>query len=79
MGAVHGAFCRLLNWLASRHDWWPYVMPPRSHCVYSWWQLAEPLACCLLQSGGGRFCQKCQCYKPPRCHHCRVCHQCVLR
>jgi palmitoyltransferase len=26
-----------------------------------------------------RFCQKCNAYKPPRAHHCRVCQKCVLR
>ena len=26
-----------------------------------------------------RFCQKCNAYKPPRAHHCRVCQECVLR
>lgn len=26
-----------------------------------------------------RFCQKCNGYKPPRAHHCRVCQRCVLR
>lgn len=32
-----------------------------------------------LQSGESRFCKKCNCYKPPRSHHCRVCGRCVLR
>ncbi|GMH42148.1 hypothetical protein BSKO_10067 [Bryopsis sp. KO-2023] len=30
-------------------------------------------------TGGARYCQKCDHYKPPRCHHCRVCKRCVLR
>ncbi|KAL3134915.1 hypothetical protein ABBQ32_007880 [Trebouxia sp. C0010 RCD-2024] len=31
------------------------------------------------KSGESRFCKKCNCYKPPRSHHCRVCGRCVLR
>lgn len=27
----------------------------------------------------GRWCKKCQGWKPPRCHHCRKCGRCVLR
>lgn len=30
-------------------------------------------------SGGRRFCKWCQRYKPDRCHHCRICKQCVLK
>ena len=26
-----------------------------------------------------RFCQKCNLFKPPRCHHCSVCGMCRLR
>ncbi|KAI8342988.1 DHHC palmitoyltransferase-domain-containing protein, partial [Chlamydoabsidia padenii] len=26
-----------------------------------------------------RFCKTCQVYKPPRAHHCRYCHRCVLK
>ncbi|KAI9302543.1 DHHC palmitoyltransferase-domain-containing protein [Cunninghamella echinulata] len=26
-----------------------------------------------------RFCKSCQCYKPPRTHHCRYCGRCVLK
>lgn len=33
----------------------------------------------VKQSGERRFCQKCNKYKPDRCHHCRVCNSCVLR
>lgn len=33
----------------------------------------------VKQSGKRRFCQKCNKYKPDRCHHCRVCNSCVLR
>uniref|UniRef100_A0A914W6M9 Palmitoyltransferase n=1 Tax=Plectus sambesii TaxID=2011161 RepID=A0A914W6M9_9BILA len=29
--------------------------------------------------GSMRFCEKCQCVKPDRCHHCSVCGQCVLK
>lgn len=29
--------------------------------------------------GGARYCKKCNQYKPPRSHHCRVCERCVLR
>lgn len=28
---------------------------------------------------GPRFCKKCECYKPPRSHHCKHCGKCVLR
>ncbi|KAK7695072.1 hypothetical protein QCA50_002262 [Cerrena zonata] len=28
---------------------------------------------------GPRFCRTCECYKPPRAHHCRQCKRCVLR
>ena len=31
------------------------------------------------KDGGARYCQKCQAFKPPRSHHCRVCQRCVLR
>uniref|UniRef100_A0A0C9QWU6 S-acyltransferase n=1 Tax=Wollemia nobilis TaxID=56998 RepID=A0A0C9QWU6_9CONI len=26
-----------------------------------------------------RYCNKCENYKPPRCHHCRVCQRCILK
>ncbi|KAI9174053.1 hypothetical protein LWI28_011203 [Acer negundo] len=28
---------------------------------------------------GIRFCQKCNRFKPPRCHHCSVCGRCILK
>lgn len=31
------------------------------------------------KGGAARVCQKCQCAKPPRAHHCRQCGRCVLR
>lgn len=31
------------------------------------------------EQGGPRSCKWCKCYKPDRCHHCRVCGVCVLR
>ncbi|TFK26647.1 palmitoyltransferase PFA4 [Coprinopsis marcescibilis] len=30
-------------------------------------------------TGTPRYCRVCQCYKPPRTHHCRDCDRCVLR
>ncbi|KAL4070666.1 zf-DHHC-domain-containing protein [Scleroderma citrinum] len=30
-------------------------------------------------TGSPRFCRTCNKYKPPRAHHCRQCHRCVLR
>lgn len=30
-------------------------------------------------SGSPRYCEKCRCIKPDRCHHCSVCGQCVLK
>ncbi|KAG8853134.1 Palmitoyltransferase [Tulasnella sp. 330] len=30
-------------------------------------------------TGGPRYCRTCDCYKPPRAHHCKECKQCVLR
>merc|ERR1719311_1016433 len=30
-------------------------------------------------TGDRRFCKWCQRYKPDRCHHCRICRQCVLK
>ncbi|KAG2022858.1 palmitoyltransferase PFA4 [Coprinopsis cinerea AmutBmut pab1-1] len=30
-------------------------------------------------TGEPRYCRMCQCYKPPRTHHCRDCNRCVLR
>lgn len=33
----------------------------------------------VKRKGGDRYCQKCEQYKPPRAHHCRVCKRCVLR
>ncbi|MFH4980809.1 hypothetical protein AB6A40_007518 [Gnathostoma spinigerum] len=29
--------------------------------------------------GGIRYCLKCKCVKPDRCHHCSICGQCVLK
>lgn len=26
-----------------------------------------------------RFCEKCNCFKPPRTHHCRACNKCILK
>lgn len=26
-----------------------------------------------------RFCKKCNCFKPPRAHHCRTCGRCVVK
>jgi len=31
------------------------------------------------RSGERRYCKWCARYKPDRCHHCRVCKQCILR
>ncbi|RAH43592.1 putative palmitoyltransferase with autoacylation activity Pfa4 [Aspergillus brunneoviolaceus CBS 621.78] len=28
-------------------------------------------------NGGGRWCRKCEAYKPPRAHHCRTCQRCI--
>lgn len=33
----------------------------------------------LKQSGLRRYCKWCACYKPDRCHHCRMCGSCILR
>eukprot|EP00927_Polykrikos_kofoidii_P077132 TRINITY_DN74108_c0_g1_i1.p1 TRINITY_DN74108_c0_g1~~TRINITY_DN74108_c0_g1_i1.p1 ORF type:complete len:343 (+),score=25.70 TRINITY_DN74108_c0_g1_i1:165-1193(+) len=33
----------------------------------------------VKNSGGPRFCKWCNCFKPDRCHHCRVCRSCILR
>jgi len=33
----------------------------------------------LWGKGVGRWCKKCEAWKPPRCHHCRKCGRCVLR
>lgn len=30
-------------------------------------------------TGGPRWCRKCDAWKPDRCHHCRSCGQCVLK
>lgn len=30
-------------------------------------------------TGGPRYCRKCQGWKPDRCHHCRFCKKCVLK
>lgn len=32
-----------------------------------------------LPEGGPRFCVKCYCIKPDRCHHCSVCGKCILK
>ncbi|CDO58072.1 hypothetical protein DV113_001385 [Geotrichum candidum] len=31
------------------------------------------------ENGKMRFCNKCQCWKPDRTHHCSTCHRCILR
>jgi len=31
------------------------------------------------RSGQRRYCKWCEKYKPDRCHHCRVCRQCILK
>ncbi|RHZ77758.1 hypothetical protein Glove_173g12 [Diversispora epigaea] len=33
----------------------------------------------LKKSGKKRFCQKCQCDKPDRTHHCSVCERCIMK
>eukprot|EP00927_Polykrikos_kofoidii_P001893 TRINITY_DN10737_c1_g1_i1.p1 TRINITY_DN10737_c1_g1~~TRINITY_DN10737_c1_g1_i1.p1 ORF type:complete len:349 (-),score=39.53 TRINITY_DN10737_c1_g1_i1:74-1120(-) len=33
----------------------------------------------VKNSGAARFCKWCNCFKPDRCHHCRVCRSCILR
>eukprot|EP00927_Polykrikos_kofoidii_P034098 TRINITY_DN28929_c0_g1_i1.p1 TRINITY_DN28929_c0_g1~~TRINITY_DN28929_c0_g1_i1.p1 ORF type:complete len:324 (-),score=28.66 TRINITY_DN28929_c0_g1_i1:177-1148(-) len=33
----------------------------------------------VKHSGAPRFCRWCNCFKPDRCHHCRVCRSCTLR
>eukprot|EP00929_Paragymnodinium_shiwhaense_P045366 TRINITY_DN23189_c0_g1_i1.p1 TRINITY_DN23189_c0_g1~~TRINITY_DN23189_c0_g1_i1.p1 ORF type:complete len:318 (-),score=31.27 TRINITY_DN23189_c0_g1_i1:285-1238(-) len=33
----------------------------------------------VKQDGLPRYCKWCECYKPDRCHHCRVCRSCILR
>ncbi|KAF8469726.1 DHHC palmitoyltransferase-domain-containing protein [Kalaharituber pfeilii] len=33
----------------------------------------------LWGRSAGRWCKKCEAWKPPRCHHCRKCGRCVLR
>jgi len=38
------------------------------------WALRE-----AKKTGERRFCKWCECYKPDRCHHCRVCKTCILR
>jgi ribosomal protein L40E len=53
------------------------AVPSVSSCSAQACARAFPLP--PAQDGGMRFCQKCQCYKPPRAHHCRVCGRCVLR
>ena len=30
-------------------------------------------------TGGPRWCKKCEGWKPDRCHHCRYCRTCVLK
>ncbi|CAI9734531.1 palmitoyltransferase ZDHHC2 isoform X2 [Octopus vulgaris] len=34
---------------------------------------------CKTISGAPRYCEKCKCIKPDRCHHCSVCSVCVLK
>ncbi|CAH1776517.1 unnamed protein product, partial [Owenia fusiformis] len=34
---------------------------------------------CRTNSGAIRYCEKCKCVKPDRCHHCSVCGACVLK
>eukprot|EP00929_Paragymnodinium_shiwhaense_P107094 TRINITY_DN73126_c0_g1_i1.p1 TRINITY_DN73126_c0_g1~~TRINITY_DN73126_c0_g1_i1.p1 ORF type:complete len:331 (-),score=45.75 TRINITY_DN73126_c0_g1_i1:98-1090(-) len=33
----------------------------------------------VKNDGLPRYCKWCECYKPDRCHHCRVCRSCILR
>ena len=33
----------------------------------------------IKSDGGYRFCGKCKCWKPDRCHHCSGCNRCILR
>jgi len=33
----------------------------------------------LLQDNGWTVCMKCETYRPPRAHHCRICRRCIRR
>ncbi|KAH9322011.1 hypothetical protein KI387_016650 [Taxus chinensis] len=39
----------------------------------------QPLVSTMSHVPGLRYCNKCENYKPPRCHHCRVCQRCILK
>lgn len=39
----------------------------------------QPSLFAKSNTGGPRWCKKCEGWKPDRCHHCRYCQQCVLK
>lgn len=51
------------------------TLPPGSNVV----NYPQPLVSSTDQVPGLRYCNKCENYKPPRCHHCRVCQRCILK
>eukprot|EP01113_Clastostelium_recurvatum_P002322 TRINITY_DN10964_c0_g1_i1.p1 TRINITY_DN10964_c0_g1~~TRINITY_DN10964_c0_g1_i1.p1 ORF type:complete len:339 (+),score=64.43 TRINITY_DN10964_c0_g1_i1:150-1019(+) len=32
-----------------------------------------------MSSSKRRYCNKCNAFKPPRCHHCRACNKCIMK
>merc|ERR1719335_953324 len=54
---------------------WDYAERNSEHVQSRWDTLKEKKS----RTGDRRHCKWCGKYKPDRCHHCRVCKQCILR
>lgn len=39
------------------------------------WSVKKP----VLEVDQYKFCEECQCHRPPRAHHCKKCERCILR
>lgn len=50
-------------------NWWLAFLVM---CVHKLW-------CCFQSCDGWTVCSRCETYRPPRAHHCRVCQRCIRR
>lgn len=60
-------------------EWMPDLAPRSSGLDPVAEEIAAPSHHEVKHTGAPRYCKWCNCYKPDRCHHCRVCRSCILR